>query len=151
MIRRAIPFALLSLVVSVSETLSAPPAMELEGVWVVTSSEQDGKPFSAPSKGTRFTFADAKVTVNPKKGEGKVLYSFKTDPKLSPKAIDLTVDEGKKKITMRGIYRVEKDRLLLCIGVAIGGDGMKDAESKRPAEFKSGPKTQLMIFERGER
>ena len=50
------------------------------GTWAVVSSELNGKPFEFPAKGTLFTFADGKVTVGPKKGEGKVLYTFKADP-----------------------------------------------------------------------
>jgi uncharacterized protein (TIGR03067 family) len=118
------------------------------GTWVVISSEQNGKPFQFPPKGTLFTFADGKVTVGPKKAEGKALYTFKADPKKNPKEIDLVQEDEKRKVVLRGIYRVEKGRLVICIGVGSGSSEDKVVEGERPTEFKSGPNVQLVSFER---
>ena len=146
---RVIAFTVLA-----SSALVADPLPDGEvpsGTWAVVSSEQDGKPFEFPAKGMLFTFADGKVTVGPKKGEGKVLYTFKADPKKGPKEIDLLQQDDKRKILLRGIYRLEKGRLVICVGVASGEGGDKAVEGKRPTEFKSGPKTQLLTFEPGEK
>src|SRR5437588_3334223 len=89
------------------------------------------------------------VTAAPEKGEGKVLYRFKADPKKEPSAIDLSQDLGTRKVLVRGLYRLEKDRLVICIGEASSsGEEVKDLHSKRPTEFKSGPGIQLITVER---
>jgi uncharacterized protein (TIGR03067 family) len=117
------------------------------GTWTVVSSEQDGKPLKYPAKGARFTFEDGKVLVGPKKD--KVFYTFKADAKKDPKEIDLFREEGKKKVILRGIYRMEKGRLLICVGVASASGEADVIEGKRPTEFKSGPKIQLLTLESG--
>ena len=86
----------------------------------------------------------------PKKGKGKVLYTFKANPKKNPKEIDFIQElPEKRKALMRGIYRMEKGRLVICIGLASGGSEDKVIEGERPTEFKSGPKVQLLTFEPG--
>jgi uncharacterized protein (TIGR03067 family) len=126
-----------------------PAAEVLSGTWVVVAAEQDGKPFKFPPKGTRYTFAGGKVTVGAKKGEGKVVYTFRADPKKNPTEVDLFREEGGRKVTLRGIYRIEKDRLVLCLGVASpSGEDGKVIEGKRPAAFKSGPRIHMVTFER---
>src|SRR5262245_43109341 len=117
------------------------------GTWTVVSSEQDGKPLKYPPKGARYTFEDGKVLVGPKKD--KVYYTFKADAKKEPKEIDLLREEGKRKVILRGIYRMEKGRLLICVGVASASGPAEVIEGKRPTEFKSGPKIQLLTFEPG--
>jgi len=115
------------------------------GTWTVVSSEQDGKSLKYPAKGARYTFEDGKVLVGPRKD--KVYYTFKADAKKDPKEIDLVREEGKRMVILRGIYRMEKGRLLICVGVASGSGHEDVLESKRPTEFKSGPKIQLLTFE----
>jgi len=117
------------------------------GAWVVASSEQDGKPFEFPAKGTRYTFADGKVTVGPEAGTGKVVYTFRADSKKDPKEIDLVQEGGKRKVVLRGIYREEKGRLIICVGLASGSGDDTVVEGDRPTAFKSGPNAQLLTFE----
>jgi uncharacterized protein (TIGR03067 family) len=129
-----------------------PPAPDGEvpgGTWAVVSSEEDGKPSEFPTKGTLYTFADGKVTGGPKKAGGKVLYTFQADPKKDPKEIDLVREDDKKKVVLRGIYRLEKGRLVICVGVATGDGEDRLVEGKRPTEFKSGPGVQLLTLEPG--
>lgn len=130
------------------------PAQEEEvpgGTWAVVSSEKDGKPFKYPPPGTLFTFTAGKVAVGPKKADGKVLYTFTADPTKDPREIDLVLADEKKKVVLRGIYRVEKGRLVICIGVASGTGEDGVVEGKRPATFESGPQVQLLTFEPGEK
>src|SRR5215467_15880152 len=117
------------------------------GTWTVVSSEQDGKPLKYPAKGARYTFEDGKVLVGPRKD--KVYYTFKADAKKDPKEIDLVREEGKRKVILRGIYRMEKGRLLICVGAASASGEAEVLEGKRPTEFRSGPKIQLLILESG--
>jgi uncharacterized protein (TIGR03067 family) len=126
---------------------SRPP--EPSGTWSVVSSEQHGKPFKYPAKGTLFTFHEGKVLGGPKKAEGKLLYTFTTDSKKDPKQIDLLHEVENKQVRLRGIYRIEEDRLVICIGVASGAGDGKAVESERPSEFRSGPKVQLITFAPG--
>jgi uncharacterized protein (TIGR03067 family) len=146
---RIFAFTVLTAGVVAADRLPARKGEVPSGTWAVVSAEDDGKPSKFPAKGTLFTFTDGKVTTGPKKAEGKVLYAFKADPKRSPKEIDLVLADDKKKVVLRGIYQVEKGRLVICIGVASGGGEDKVVEGKRPTEFKSGPKVQLLTFEPG--
>jgi uncharacterized protein (TIGR03067 family) len=67
--------------------------------------------------------------------------TFTIDPKADPKTIDLKVQEKDQVLSLKGIYKLEKDKLTICIGLA-------DAE--RPKEFKSakGSKRGLFVLER---
>jgi uncharacterized protein (TIGR03067 family) len=148
---RIMAFTVLTAGVMATGPLLAQDGEVPSGTWVVVSSEQDGKPFKFPAKGTLYTFADGKVTVGPKKGEGKALYTFKADPKKNPKEIDLVQEDEKRKVVLRGIYQVEKGRLVICVGLASGSGEDKVVEGKRPTEFKSGPNVQLLTFEQSEK
>ena len=89
------------------------------------------------------------MIVGRKKGECKVLYTFKADAKKTPKEIDLVMEDDKRKVVGHGIYKLEKGRLVICVGVASGSSEDKVLEGKRPVEFKSGPEVQLLTFEPG--
>ncbi len=47
---------------------------------------------------------------------------------------------------MRGIYRVENGRLVICVGVASGDGEDKAVEGKRSTALNPGPKAQLLMF-----
>jgi uncharacterized protein (TIGR03067 family) len=149
MSQRIFAITLLTVGVVAADPVPAQQGEVPSGTWAVVSSEEDGKPSKFPVKGTLFTFTDGKVTIGPKKAEGKVLYAFKANPKRSPKEIDLVLEDDKKKVVLRGIYQVEKGRLVISIGIASGGGEDKVVEGKRPTEFKSGPKVQLLTLEPG--
>jgi uncharacterized protein (TIGR03067 family) len=130
----------------------AGPAASTEGIpsgtWAVVSSEVAGKPSKLPPKGSLFTFVDGKVTVGPKKKEGKPFATFKADPKKNPKEIDFIRQVNKQKIIEHGIYRLEKDRLVICVGTASGSSDDAVLEGKRPTEFKPGPNNQVLTLKR---
>ena len=115
-----------------------------EGTWVVVSSEHDPALGQLP-KDLVWVFADGKVTTSPKNGGGMtVTYAVKIDPTKNPKEIDLE-EIGDRKVILRGIYRVEKGRLTICLGVAAGD--AKVVESERPEEFKAHNNVQLLTLE----
>jgi uncharacterized protein (TIGR03067 family) len=118
------------------------------GTWALVSSEVAGKPSNDPPKGSLFSFVDGKVTVGPKKQKGKLFATFKADPKKDPKEIDLVQKVGKQKIILHGIYRLEKDRLIICVGTASGSSDDAVLQGKRPTEFKPGPNIQALTFQR---
>src|SRR5262245_92825 len=81
-------------------------ADELRGMWIVVSSEKDGKAFDFPKKGTRLNFADGTVTVGTDKGKQQPLYSYSANAAKQPKEIDFVLLSGDKtdeKVILRGI------------------------------------------------
>src|SRR5262249_50829433 len=95
---KAFPFTALVTVVCLASALAVARAAdadkdELQGVWIATSMEINGKP--APTeevKATRFTFKGEKLLVRHPKGGGQEEEgSFKTDREKSPKQLDSTM------------------------------------------------------------
>ena len=103
----------------------------LEGSWKAVALEADGK--EAPPealKGMRWSFKGSELQIaDPgEKSGGKS--SVKLDSTKTPKHIDLVVSEGPQKgKTMQGIFKFEKDRLVICLR------GLEAAEKGRPKEF----------------
>ncbi|MHC5541518.1 TIGR03067 domain-containing protein [Singulisphaera rosea] len=114
---------------------SADPGVEselktIEGPWRFVAIRSQGK--EVPDE----SFKDSKLML-----KGGVLTTmvpgytdlggFKIDPSASPKAIDITLNEGlRQKITYFGIYENKGDTLRVCFGL----------EGKpRPTEFESKP------------
>jgi uncharacterized protein (TIGR03067 family) len=103
----------------------------LEGSWKVVALEADGKkPPPEALKGMRWSFKGSEVQIadSGEKSGGKS--SVKLDSSKTPKHIDLVVLEGPQKgKTMQGIFKFEKDRLVICLR------GLEDAKKGRPREF----------------
>jgi uncharacterized protein (TIGR03067 family) len=80
------------------------------------------------------------------KVDGKLLRAgtAKLDPSKSPKSIDFTVTEGDDKGLLVGIYKLDADKLTICL--EFGG-------KKRPTEFKAGPKmsTDVSVYKRAKK
>lgn len=116
----------------------------LQGEWKLVSLSKLGRAEKAEA------IADVKLSVDGSKlqftGGRKPaqMFKYQIDPSKSPASIDLTVKERGKEQSIKGIYKVEKDRFTLCI---VAGDC---PEKKRPKEFKSTEKdcTLLFVFER---
>jgi uncharacterized protein (TIGR03067 family) len=84
-------------------------AKGLEGTWVVVSFTRDGKKDASP-KGDKVTFEGKNLTLKTKRGEEKA--TFTIDPRTQ--AIDLTVNAGGRKETIKGIFRVKGNELKVC-------------------------------------
>jgi uncharacterized protein (TIGR03067 family) len=69
----------------------------------------------------------------------KMTYSL--DPKADPPAIDLKSENAPGKV-IRGIYKLEKDKLTICFGIE---------DSARPTEFKTGRDDSIMVLERAKK
>jgi uncharacterized protein (TIGR03067 family) len=87
---------------------------KLQGTWVVVSSYFNGKS-DEQSKGTKLMFADEKLIVTSQEGAVQK-ETYKLDPTMRLRAIDLVRDYGEIKITTLGIYELEGDTLKLCMG-----------------------------------
>lgn len=97
----------------------------LQGTWTITKFET-GKGAQDGFNGATLTFTtDGKASMV-KEGETKK-GTYTLNPKAKPKQIDLTSEEDGH--AMKGIYRLEKGNLTICI------TGGKDAE--RPTEFSA--------------
>jgi len=136
------------LVVTVAFALAAPaadPAKEaldaLQGEWKIVESVKKGTA-DEPKE-----FADRKVTIKDDKlkvvragSKREEAFVLALDPKTDPKAIDVS-ETGEKEI-LKGIYKLDKDRLTICVSA--------DPDGARPKEFKSTekPNVTLLVMER---
>jgi uncharacterized protein (TIGR03067 family) len=110
---------------------------KLQGTWKVLKAIKEGDP--APDEKTakmQVIIAGDKLTL--KDGNRDEPTTITIDPGKKPATIDLKVNE---KLTIQGIYELDKDALKICFGL----EG-----SKRPAEFASTgqSKTGLLILQR---
>lgn len=118
---------------------AATPADEelLQGTWLVVSFEKDGRKQPDPGKG-RIVIKGAELSIG-EEGEAEDTFSFKLLPTENPKGIDLKMP-GEKTPTL-GIYRLEGDRLTLCVrgrgGRKKDGTPSDPQELVRPKEFAS--------------
>lgn len=115
---------------------------KFQGTWKLISVEADGRPSEDVSqKNITVTFDGASHTV---KFDGKVIeknVKIVIDPTKTPKEVTDTVTEGiNQGMVIKGIYKLEGDRLTSCIDY--GGD--------RPTEFAApaGTKQLVRVFER---
>jgi RNA polymerase sigma factor (sigma-70 family) len=106
----------------------------LNGDWKVVALETNGKKAPAAAlEGMRWSFSGAEVRFADAGEELGEKSSVKLDPSQSPKHIDLVGLEGAGKgMTSPGIYKLEKDRLVICLRDS------KSAEKGRPTTFATG-------------
>lgn len=102
---------------------------KFQGEWVMTGLEVREE--SVPAEklaGTVLVIKKDKYTTIVKKKEHPA--TFKLDPKKDPKHIDMFIpgDSGEPQLS-KGIYSIEKDKLVICRGQAPGGE--------RPRNFVS--------------
>lgn len=117
MLRLTCIFSLFLVVDSAAQQPSVPKPRNdqelVQGNWDIVGLESNGKSESSANyKGNRFSFAKEKAILK----EGNytpIEYTFSLDASKSPRAIDLTV----KGTTLRGIYKLENEELILCISM----------------------------------
>ncbi|HLW68652.1 MAG TPA: TIGR03067 domain-containing protein [Gemmataceae bacterium] len=107
---------------------------QMQGYWNVVALEADGR--KAPDDAVKGMHVRIKGTefegIDPGEASGDKA-TIKLDSSKSPKQIDLVALTGKDKgKTIEGIYKLEKDRLMICMR------GPEAAEKGRPKEFSSG-------------
>jgi uncharacterized protein (TIGR03067 family) len=132
-----------SLIIGLAVVVAAPgkdapkkDAPTLVGEWVPTEALQGGKP-DLPPAGTSIAFtADGKVLMKGGNAAKPEEGTYKIDAKKNPAEIDLTPPEKEKGPTILGIYKFEKDKLIICLTMA----------GERPKEFASPAGSQLMLI-----
>jgi uncharacterized protein (TIGR03067 family) len=127
---------------------SAQPAAEeagkkLQGAWVATKAEQDGKA-ADDLVGHRLSFTGNRFAIRSR--DGRVLYAGTFRPQANAKsaAIDFAHTEGTLKgKTWKGIYALEGDTLTIC-------DNAPNLDARRPGAFeaKAGSGYVLITFRR---
>ena len=109
----------------------------VQGEWKLAAYSREGQPEDAAeiAKATFFVRGDRmEITF---RGD-KESVTFALDPNASPPAIDFTQNrKDDKPLTIKGIYKLEKDRLTVCY-VQEG--------SERPKEFASAPNSGSSLF-----
>jgi uncharacterized protein (TIGR03067 family) len=115
---------------------------KLQGTWKVIAAEADGKPVPAEKlkkEAGQMVIRESLMNTTPGGGkEGQL--PFTIDPTKVPKAIDVTAGrQGTPRLTLKGIYKLEGNKLTICLGV-----------NGRPAEFKTkaGAEQSLMVYQR---
>lgn len=109
----------------------------LQGEWKAVEFNIGGK--AAPLeniKGMKAVFKGNQLSIIMGKSEPEES-TFTLNPKANPPEID--DKPAARDIVMKGIYKLEKDKLILSFGLD-GGD--------RPKEFKTGKGTLFLVFER---
>ena len=117
----------------------------LQGAWRAESSERGGKAQGEEAKEHLLVFEKDTFTI--KRGDQVLLRgTFKLDPTKKPKAIDMTVTEGRgdddKGKEVHGIYELTKDGLRWCAS--------EPGNADRPKEFttKEGSKDLLVTLKK---
>jgi uncharacterized protein (TIGR03067 family) len=118
---------------------------DLQGEWQAVEAQINGKKVTKDdddAKNMRLIIKDNDLTIPSPKGDGKDRKkTFKLDASKSPKQIDITsLDGAEKDQTAACIYKLEKDRLTLCIPYFA-----KDP-TVRPTEFKAGADDGIMLM-----
>src|SRR5260370_31254951 len=124
-------YAFLVLVAGLLIAADAPndDAKKLEGTWVLTAGENDGKKMSDDAlKGAKLTIEGDKHTV--KVGDATYKGTHKLDPTKKPKTIDITDTDGPfKDKTVLAIYELDGDDFKICYSQP-GKDRPKDFHAK---------------------
>jgi uncharacterized protein (TIGR03067 family) len=124
-----------------SDTPAGPAAGTLDGKWKVISYLKRGKPVLDDDDTMWFTFTGGDFVLELKQSDKtvKIGGTFTTNPKANPPTMDLRPEDEKG--VVRAIYKIEKDKLTLCIGIS---------GTPRPKKFESTEDTEasLLVLER---
>jgi uncharacterized protein (TIGR03067 family) len=119
---------------------------KLNGPWVVTSLQVDGKDLSDRMKGYRYVFEGQFMKLQDKNGKPVMRSDNKPDERpflinvqTNPKTMDMTIAVKSKSFLSLGIYQLKEDELSMCFAEP-GGN--------RPGDFASKPGVTLVVLQR---
>jgi uncharacterized protein (TIGR03067 family) len=137
------PVLWLALTVAAPGLKDKPASPVLEGEWQAQARTYNGKPAPYDPPTVRYVFGpgDRWVMFLEGKEIDEEKRSFEVIKDSRPLAINLTIGMPAEGPTFRGIYKIEKDTLTIC---------MRHGSEERPTEFKSeeGSRTYLYVFGR---
>ena len=119
------------------------PKKDLQGIWIATKAERDGKAASDVVR-HRLAFAGDRFQIQSKDAKSLYAGTVRVDPSTKPAAIDFEHTEGSLKgKAWKGIYALDGDTLRIC-------DNAENLDKRRPAAFqaKSGSGYVLITFKR---
>jgi uncharacterized protein (TIGR03067 family) len=120
--------------------VAKPELAAQQGTWTAESSVREGQDAPAEIVRTITRTVEKDHVVWKRDGKNFAGTTIVLDPGKTPHAIDVIPDGGPAQGKhVLGIYKLEKDRLTIC---------MADADQPRPREFKAekGSKQTLMVF-----
>jgi uncharacterized protein (TIGR03067 family) len=147
--RLAVALALVGVALAAADDKASKSDLKaLSGKWLAVGAEAKGKEVDKSELKVSFTFeASGKATFAHLEKGDEARYRFTIDPSKKPGTIDLVYEgpaaalKGTKQF---GIYKVEKDKLTLCLSDPGG------SEKDRPKKFAAkGEKVLLLRLERG--
>jgi uncharacterized protein (TIGR03067 family) len=98
-----------------------------QGEWKMVEYIKEGFSKTEDELGdSKITVKGGKMTIRLAKADAEVLFTL--DPTTDPTTIDLYLGEQNSQNLVMGIYKLEKDKLTICISFA---------DKDRPKEFKS--------------
>ena len=116
---------------------------DLQGIWIATKAERDGKAASDVVR-HRLAFAGDRFQIQSKDAKSLYAGTVRVDPSTKPAAIDFEHTEGSLKgKAWKGIYALDGDTLIIC-------DNAENLDKRRPAAYqaKSGSGYVLITFKR---
>lgn len=129
---------------TIAEDAADKESKALEGTWKFVSLRADDQ--DAPKdviEKWRWTFRDQMILMPAADGASKASYTV--DPTKSPKTFDMTsLDAKTKGKTFLCIYKLESDRLTICVPEGRG----ESTDPTRPKEFSGGSGRSLFVLER---
>lgn len=122
-----IPVLVLTLVVSAPAAKEPPKkdAPTIAGHWTAESGIKGGRPDQNPTEASLEFAAEGKLVLKERGRE--ITGSYTTDAKKDPAELDITLSAGGMTMTMRAIFKIEKDTLTICMV----------PEGDRPKKFES--------------
>ncbi len=132
------------LLVAVAAHAPARDTPNIQGVWVTTATETEGKPVA------REKLAELKVVIGDgrleyvyvgKPGEPNLVYALELDPTSNPKRLTMTPVGGLKATPVLGIYSLDRGTLQICFA---DGEG-RDTPDRRPKAFTTAAGTRQVL------
>lgn len=134
----ALLFGVWSVVASAGGDDAKKELEKLKGTWKLTSEVDSGQQIPPDAMGEIFVFNGDNV-VNKVGAKVTDEFQIKLNPAKSPKEIDLIpLKEPNKGVPSPGIYKVEGNKLVICVNFAPG--------SKRPTGFDSNQTNRNIIL-----